>query len=222
MKAAIRPAVRPPLSGEWPIGGAFALAVLAWFFPLGLIFGWHWWVLYACAARSPAERSACVIHFCFHIVALLLTGGGGWYVRSEAAGYIQCTTAGGVNISMSQECLWTQPSRYISVYVMHFIGGGWLLSAWVLDAVQIPLWTLRRQPMTTLYSASPLFPHYAIVLLVSLICVSLTWTTIVQWDDSSVGILAAGLVGLILVVGTIAAVALRFLPQHQRCAPSVV
>ena len=191
---------------SWPRSVAFLLTLAAWL-GFGLMFGWHWWVLFLCAARSPAERLACVIHFVFHIIALLFTAIGGSYCRSSEEGYVQCITAEGANISMSRDCLWAlQPERYRVVYVLHFIGGGWLLSAWILDLLSIPIWTLYPPPSTRgmpsfYHSHAPLFPHYAIVITCATFFVTLTWTIFFDWDDFNLGFLGGILVAVILGVG---------------------
>jgi hypothetical protein len=201
---------KPPL----PWYAVLLLASLAWL-SLGLLFGGHWWVLYTMVARSPSDRRACLIHFTLHIVALVLTAGGGWYVRSPEAGYAWCSTPDGLlNISMSRDCLWSlQPSRYRIVYVLHFVGGGWLLSAFVLDAVNLPGWTLasRDRPMATFYCThAPLFPHYTATLCMAVLAVTLTWTIAFPWNDFNLNQLLAVLIGVILAVGAGGSFAIRF------------
>ena len=117
---------------------------------------------------------------------------------------------------MSRQCLFeTQPLDYRFVYVMHFVSGGAMLSAAVLDAIQIPGWTLRRRPLETLYSPIPLSPAYAIVLAVATIAVTLTWTVFVDWEASDVPRLGATLLLVIVVTGALGAAVLRLLAPRD-------
>jgi hypothetical protein len=210
---------QPPAKAPPPPHGVFLLAVVAWL-GLGLLFGGHWWVLFAFVARTPADRRACILHFLLHIVALLLTAGGGWYVRSPAAGYVQCTTLDTalLNISMSRDCLWArQPTRYIVIYVMHFVGGGWLLSSFVLDFVHLPGWTLSRdRPMAPLFCPdAPLVPQYTAAVCTAVVAVTLTWTTAFPWDDFNLNQLLAVLIGVILAVGTACLLVIRLASRRR-------
>ena len=162
-----------PLAGDWPRPLGFLLALVAWA-AFGFLFGTHWWVLFFVAARTPADRRACVLHFLLHLAALLITAIGGGWCRASGA-YIACAD----NNTMTRSCLWsTQPLDYRVIYTIHFISGGMLLVMGVLDPLQLPGWTLRRTPLTTLYTQYRLAPAYASVLAVATLCVTLTWTVI--------------------------------------------
>merc|ERR1719382_841220 len=100
---------------------------------LGILFGWHWIVVLLCCAKTGGERWAAACHLISYIIALLITGGGGAWVRGGTFGpsdYIQCYNAANQTIDMSRHCLSDQTTTYQCVYVMHFIGFGWLFSHW--------------------------------------------------------------------------------------------
>ena len=115
---------------------------------------------------------------------------------------------------MSRSCLWElQPADYVLLYVYHFVGGGWLLAAFVLDGLQIPWWTLRAgRPMTTLFTRHPLAPHYTTVIAVAVACVTVTWTALFEWDDRSLSPLLGVLLGVIGCVAALGRAVLVYVP----------
>ena len=106
-----------------------------------------------------------------------------------------------------------QPEDYRFIYIMHFVSGGALLVLGLLDAVQIPGWTLMRRhgQLTTLYSPYPLAPAYALVVAVATLAVTLTWTAVVEWDTSDLRSLLATMLLVIVVVGALSAASLSLL-----------
>jgi len=165
-----------------PQAGALGmlLVVIAWA-AFGFLFGTHWLLLLAVRATTKAERLVCLGHFLSYIVALVILGGGGYWVRTSGT-YVGC--AG--NISMSQRCMWEeQTSTYTAIYVMHFVGGCWLWAHWMLDTLQLPHWLLTGGVMRTFYSRVPLTRcAYTFVLVLTLVLLCLTWMVIVPWSSS--------------------------------------
>lgn len=184
-----------------------ALLVSAVAFGLfGFLFGTHWLVLYAMVAKSPAERKACLLHFALIIIALLVTAGGGGYCRTSGT-YVRC----GSNVTMSRECLFeVQPPIYRTVYVIHFVGGAWILASFVLDGIQLIVWC-HHQKLTSLFTDAPLMPSYAAIVSCAVVAITITWTCIVDWDDGTLNRLLAILIVLIVVVGILGHVAIRVL-----------
>ena len=211
-----QPRTAQPCAGELPRPLGLLLVAAAWG-GFGFLFGWHWWALFLLAARSPAERRGCALHFVLHVSALVITGAGGWWCRSSRSTYVPCAA----NQSMTRVCLWsTQPLDYQAIYVMHFVSGGALLCMGVLDGLQLPGWTLRRQqPLTALYSPYSLAPAYALSLAACTLAVTLTWTVFVDWEDATVPRLGGILVLVIVVVGVLCAAMLN-LAAPRCCAPA--
>lgn len=188
-----------------------ALLVSAAAFGLfGFIFGTHWLVLYAMVAKSPTERKACLLHFALMIVALLVTAGGGGYCRMSGT-YVRC----GSNVTMSRVCLFeVQPPIYRTVYIIHFVGGAWILASFVLDGIQLISWCCRQE-LTSLFTDAPLMPSYAAVVSCAVVGITITWTCIVDWDDGTLNRLLAVLIVLIVVVGILGHFAIRVLQSAR-------
>jgi hypothetical protein len=215
MEGSKEAALRMPLCGDWPRPLALLFVAAAWA-AFGFLFGWHWWALFLVAARTPADRRACALHFCLHLAALFVTGAGGAWCRSASSTYIPCDG----NQTMTRICLWgTQPLDYQVIYTMHFVSGGALLCMGVLDVVQFPGWTLCTRSLTALYSPYRLAPAYALTLGIATFCVTITWTALVDWDDATLNSLLGVLLLVILVVGALSAASLRLLAPRY-CTPA--
>lgn len=197
--------------------GSLILGVVASYLAwagFGWLFGWHWLVLIVvvCCCRKPLVVSvsssgggACVpaLYFLLFVSALLALGLGGGYARTTSRN-VGC--AG--NETMSRRCLFEeQPTDYAVIYVLHFIGLGWMAAMWIADGVQIPSWVAqasRGEPLRCLWSDRPLASAtYPLVLLCAVALVTLTWTALYDWSTSD-GL--GTLLGIIL--GEIAAVLL--------------
>ena len=75
----------------------------------------------------------------------------------------------------------------------HFISGAWILAAFVLDGAQMWWWCcLKEQPMGTLFTRAAVFPNYAVTLSFSVLAITITWTCLVEWDDTTLNRLARG------------------------------
>ena len=138
------------------------------------LFGLHWLVLLLCVARTRNERIQCTVHFAVGLVAFLMLGGGGAYARSGTS------TACSNNQSMSRECLWEeQTPTYQGIYILHFVGGAWILASVVVDGLHMPGWfycIVRRTPMRSFYTSNSPWPAYTLVMIVLVTVVNFTWT----------------------------------------------
>jgi len=164
------------------------------------LFGLHWLVLLLCVARTRNERIQCTVHFAVGLVAFLMLGGGGAYARSGTS------TACSNNQSMSRECLWEeQTPTYQGIYILHFVGGAWILASVVVDGLHMPGWfycIVRRTPMRSFYTSNSPWPAYTLVMIVLVTVVNFTWTGWVQWSthphlagDVTINVLLAILLG---------------------------
>ena len=213
-----KPPTPRPLCGEWPRPLALLLVLGIWMaFGCGL--GYHWLVIFFVAARTPAERRACIWHFSLQLSMAFVTAAGGGWCRGPTSTYLRCER----NASMTRRCLWeVQPLDYQVIYVAHFVSGGALLCMGVLDVAQMPAWTLSSTPLTTLYSRYRLFPTYTLVLAAATTVVTITWTALVDWstDDGSLNRLGAILFVEIVIMGALAAAALRW-AAPRCCTPAL-
>lgn len=197
--------------------GSFIFGVVASYLAwagFGWLFGWHWLVLVVvvcCGRKQPADGAsspgggACVpaLYFLLFVSALLALALGGGYARTTSSN-VGCVG----NETMSRRCLFEeQPTEYAVIYVIHFIGLGWMAAMWIADGVQIPSWVAqasRGEPLRVLWSDRPLASAtYPLVLLCAVALVTLTWTAMYDWSTSD-GL--GTLLGIIL--GEIAAVVL--------------
>ena len=99
----------------------------------GFFFAFHWWFL---SAKVPQREKATPINQALlTVVAFLVTAGGGGWCRYPGH-YRGCE--GGEE--MSRGCVWTQSVQYQVIYIGHFIGLAYLLSAALLDLPQLRFW----------------------------------------------------------------------------------
>jgi len=107
---------------------------------------------------------------------------------------------------MSRECLWEeQTPTYQGIYILHFVGGAWILASVVVDGLHMPGWfycIVRRTPMRSFYTSNSPWPAYTLVMIVLVTVVNFTWTGWVQWSthphlagDVTINVLLAILLG---------------------------
>ena len=191
-----------------------AAAYLAWAV-FGWLFGWHWLVLIVvccCGHKQANGTSPCVpaCYFLLFVSALLALGLGGGYARTTPTN-VGCMG----NETMSRRCLFEeQPADYAIIYVLHFIGLGWMAAMWIADGVQIPSWVAqasRGEPLRVLWSNRPLASAtYPLVLFSAVALVTLTWTAMYDWSTSDgLGTLLGIILGEIAAVLLVACVVLH-------------
>ena len=151
------PQLRKTLCTFRPMTGLLITAI-AWIC-FGFLFGSYWLAFLFVLASNGAERIVAGFHLFYSVAALSALAGGGIWCRMGTG--LPCP--GGEE--MSRTCLFTsQTNLYQAVYVLHFVGLGWLATAWIFDGVQL-LSYLRAlkadQPLTVLFSkyrlGSPLY-----------------------------------------------------------------
>lgn len=119
---------------ELPSWAIVLLAYLGWF-GFGFLFGFHWLVILFCVARRKTDRVWALVYFLCFIVAVGLVAGGGAYVRGANQSCDNGT-------EMSHHCLFTkQTGLYKRVYILHFVGLAWIVTAWIMDGLQMWHWT---------------------------------------------------------------------------------
>ncbi len=169
---------------------------LAWLPPQGFLFGTHWLAMLTVASR-PGERTACAVLFAAYITSVVLLGAGGYWVRTSNR-YTRCPN----NATMTRECMWIdQNTDYAAVYVMHYVFGSVLISAWILDGLSLPGWlwqvtSVPSLPLRTAYSNQPLWASHIALVSLTWLSLCLTWMAIAPWstsprsDEMSVGEIA--------------------------------
>ena len=90
--------------------------------------------------------------------------------------------------------MWTdQNDSYRAAYVLHFMGGSWLIAAYALDTLSLPgwLWQSAKRPLPPLrvfpWSKRGLFPAYTYLVTATWLLVVLTWTAFVPWSTRPKG-----------------------------------
>ncbi len=191
---------------------ATLLYYVAWL-ALGMFVGTHHIViLLSTTADRRAERCWALVHCLMYVVSVfMLLGGGAWCTSPGAA--TSCSAAYGV--SMSRHCLLElQTPEYRAIYIMHFVGLAWLACAWIGDGLQLWHWAAcRPQPARLLWSPySVASPLYVLHLCVTTVCVTITWTVVVDWSTAGTETLRLGgiIIAEILIITAITAAALNF------------
>jgi len=111
--------------------------------------------------------------------------------------------------------MWTeQQADYAAVYILHFVGGTFLIASWVMDGLSLPSWLYSR-PLRAVYAKDPMWPCHAALVAIAWLLLCLTWMAVAPWSTSptanelSVGEIALTLFIECVVLYLVAALALR-------------
>lgn len=212
--------------GKTPVGRVLlsVACFLLWLPPHGILCGALFWLAMLGFAGTRTERRACVVHLCAALAGLVALAGGGWYSHFSGE-YTQCRN----NATMHRDCMWGEQTPLFGfIYVLHYMGGGWLVVAWICDGLSLPgwLWTAASRPcdgprLFALYSPRPLWPTYTGVVCAAFAAFTLTWWCAAWSTHATAGELDLSELLLVLVlvaaaVPVAAGVALQLEARRKR------
>jgi len=208
------------------------LILLILWLAYGVAFALHWF--YLLLNSTLEQRNSIVIHLVVIYAGTILTAlGGGWCQTGD--NYTECP--GGE--SMSRTCLWeTQTVEYQIIYTLHYVSLGWNGAHWIVDFCHLWRWARELNAGSVLgedstsvrltalgffdspYDQTATLQHrlteYWVILSISVILVTPTWTLLVDWNtEDGLGWLAMVLIVEIVLVMLVVD---KYWTQSEACA----